>query len=101
MCRAERQGLRGGVRGCGGGERGDRRGGQEMMGGEGGAEHANLHRRRIKAMFGRYSEMHVIWDLARRNLSLLWCWLVVLLSFFMSAIIAAPTVGTIIKTVPL
>lgn len=45
--------------------------------------------------------MHVIWDLARRNLSLLWCWLVLLLSFFMSAIIAEPTVGNIITTVPL
>lgn len=94
------------MRGCGGDERGDHRGEQEVMGGRGGggrdgAEHANLHRRRIKAMFWRYSEMHVIWDLARRNLSLLWCWLVLLLSFFMSAIIAEPTVGNIITTVPL
>lgn len=51
------------------------------MGGRDGAAHANLRRRRIKPMFWRYSEMHVIWDLARCNLSLLWCCLVCALVF--------------------
>lgn len=30
----------------------------------------------------RYPEMNVIWNLARRNLSLLWCWLVCTVVFF-------------------
>lgn len=50
--------------------------GRKWWGGRDGAAHANLPRQRIKAIFWRYSETHVIWDLARHNLSLLWCWLV-------------------------
>lgn len=70
------------MRGCRGDERGDHGGEQEVMGGRDAAVHANLRRQRIKAMFWRYSEMHVIWDLARHNLSLLRCWLVCAVVFF-------------------
>lgn len=80
-------GQRGGASGLGWEAAGVTRGvtteeGRKWWGGRDAAAHANLRRQRIKATFWRYSELDVIWDLARRNLSLLWCWLVCAFVFF-------------------